>query len=164
MKKHDFTIFIVIASLLMCGAAWLVKNRLLTPRAVQAETRAQVAAPAQNPLAGFEVIEPYGAAYDEALGQWSLRGTALLRGASGAFVRALLPGRVHESREASGRWTVVIEHLDGSATSYGGLRAGIAAGRNVERNEIIGQLAGDSLELGRLSPEGFRVDPLAAPE
>ncbi|MBR4444173.1 MAG: hypothetical protein IKS52_13000 [Clostridia bacterium] len=161
MKKHDFTLFIVLASLLMCGAAWLVKNRLSAPRAVQAET--QASAMAQDPLDGFEVAEAFGPVFDEALGQWSLRETALLHGEPGAFVRAILPGRVAMSCENDLGWQVTVERYDGGSVRYGGLRAGLAPGRCVARGEIIGTLAGDALYLSARDADGAPVDALETP-
>lgn len=160
MKKHAFTAFILLASLLMCAAAWCVKNGVFAPRAVRAETQAVVAAAPDWlwPVTGAAIAEPFGPVYDEALGQWSLRETAALRAEQGAFIRAMRDGRVAGSRETGGVWTVSIEHEGGMAVSYGGLRGGLAAGRMVSRGELIGQLAGDTLEIG-LQADGSLRDP-----
>ncbi len=160
MKKHAFTLFIILASLLMCAAAWLVKNGLLTPRAVETETQARMSA-AEDwlfPLAGGAIVDPYGAVFDGETGQWSLREAALLRAERGAFVRAMRAGRVVESREESGAWAVAIEHEGGAVVCYGGLRAGLSAGRAVARGEMIGQLAEDTLALS-LRLDGLPRDP-----
>ncbi|MBQ8953944.1 MAG: M23 family metallopeptidase [Clostridia bacterium] len=152
MKKHAFTALIIITSLLMCGAAWLVKNRLLWPRVLRTETQAQVlseSAPSwQRPVENAAVVEPFGPIYDDALGQWSMRERALLRAGSGAFIRAMQAGRVVESREEEGGWTILLEHDGEALTSYSPLRAGLSAGRTVVQGELIGQLAGDTLALG----------------
>ena len=160
MKKHLFTLFIILSSLLMCAAAWLVKNGAFMPKAVRAESRAQVAAAETwlAPVSGAVVVESYGPVFDEARGQWSLREAATLRGASGAFVRAMRAGRVVESREAGGAWTIRVDHGADMVVSYGGLRGGPEAGRTVARGEWIGQLAGDTLDIA-LRVEGFPRDP-----
>jgi|GEM_PF-6515017 len=163
MKKHDFTIFILIAALILSGAAWFVKSRLLPARAVRAETQALVGA-CETPrpaLSGAELIQPFGPVFDEALGQWTLRESALLRGAPGAFVYAVRPGRVLESRQEGDAWRVTLRHEDGSLSRYGGLRAGVNEGRRLEQGDIIGQLAGERLELGWRDADGLWRDPAA---
>ena len=159
MKKHVFTLFVIMGSLLMCAAAWLIKTGLLSPRTVRTETQAQLGAAWQSPVEGADISEPFGAVFDEALGQWTLLERALLRAETGAFVRAMQAGRVLESREEDGAWTVVLAHEDGALTSYGGLRAGLTAGRRVMQGELIGQLAGDALSLG-WQAEGRWRDPM----
>ena len=161
MKKHDFTIFIVIASLLMCGAAWLVKNRLLPPRAVRTEGQAQVMLPTHAPLDGFEVIEPYGAVFDEAFSQWRLREETLLRGALGAFVRMPMSGVVIECQEDETGWRVAIELDSGGVLRLGGLRAPLAVGRCVEQGDMIGQLKSDTLSLSAWDADGMAMDAFA---
>ena len=160
MKKHLFAVMIAAASLLMGAAAWALKNVVLAPRAVGVQTPAQVS-PAAGwlcPVDGAAIAEPFGPVWDENLGQWSLRERAALRAERGAFVRAAAEGRVAESREEDGAWLVTIRHEDGTCLCYGGLRAGLALGRRVARGELIGQLAGDTLTLGRQA-EGVWRDP-----
>ena len=160
MRKHLFTLFIILSSLAMCAAAWLVKNGAFAPRAVGVETRAQVDA-AEDwlvPVSGAALTHPFGAEFDEATGQWSLREAATLRAEYGAFVRAMRDGQVLDSREADGAWIVSIAHEGGAVVSYGGLRAGPAAGRRVSRGELIGQLAGDTLDLA-MRIDGILRDP-----
>jgi len=158
MKKHAFTIMILAAALALCGAAWFVRERLLAPPAVQAETQARVVLNEPDPLEGFEVAAPYGPEWDEALGQWSLRWETALRAAPGAFVRALAAGVVEECAEAEDGWTVVVAEDNGFSTRYGGLRAGAATGRRVERGEILGLLRGDTLRLSRQDADGMWID------
>ena len=138
VKKHDFTISILIAALLMSGAAYLIRNRLLAPRAVQAETRAQAALSVDihYPPGDFELIEPFGAVYEPARGEWTLRETIALSGSPGAFVYALSAGQVRESRRDDTGWAVAVEGKEG-VIRYGGLRAGLAEGRIVERGDIV---------------------------
>ena len=161
MKKHDFTIFIVIASLLMCGAAWLVKNRLLPPRAVRTEGQAQVMLPTHAPLDGFEVIEPYGAVFDEAFSEWRLREETLLRGALGAFGRMPMSGVVVDCQEDEAGWRVAIELDSGGVLRLGGLRAPLAVGQRVEQGDMIGQLKSDTLSLSAWDADGMAVDAFA---
>ncbi len=147
MKKHAFTIMILAATLLLCGAAWFVKNRAWLPWVVGADAPVQEGTVADDPLEGFETFAPPGPVWDGMLGQWSLREASLLRGEIGTLVRAPTGGTVRECRREGGAWSVLIVRDDGGSLRLGGLQDGLVTGRRVEAGEIIGRLAGDTLSL-----------------